>query len=308
MIFCQSSDNKENAREKKIYRVTATGSVVNLLLLILKFIAGIFGHSSAMPADAIHSLSEFVTDIIVIAFVRLSGRTIDSQHEYGYGKYETLATVIISIMLTCVAIGIFWNGAYEIYSYCNGGVIESPSMIALIAAVVSIASKEWLFRYTVKKGSQLNSEAVVANAWHHRSDALSSVGTAIGIGGAIILGEHWRVLDPLAAIFVSLLIIRMAFKLLHSSLNELLERSLPDSVENEIRKVITSFQGVSDPHNLRTRRIGNYYSIDVHIRMDGDISLRKAHETATAIEKKLKGKFGANTIINIHIEPAANEE
>lgn len=303
MISHTSTYNEADARKKGIFRVTAIGSVVNLLLLIFKFIAGLAGHSSAMLADAIHSLSDFITDIVVVVLVRISGKPVDRSHEYGHGKYETLATVLISVLLACAALGIFWNGAYTVYSFCNGAAIERPSLIALIAAVVSVVSKEWLYRYTVIKGKKFHSEAVVANAWHHRSDALSSVGTAIGIGGAILLGDSWTVLDPLAAVFVSLLIFRMAFKLLHNSLDELLEKSLPESDEDEIRKIIMSFPGVSNPHNLRTRRIGNYCSIEVHIRMDGDISLKAAHATATSIENKLKSKFGSNTIINIHLEP-----
>ena len=304
MTYTYTTNNEADERKRGIYRVTLIGSIVNLLLLVLKFAAGIIGQSAAMVADAIHSSSDFITDIVVIILVKISGRPIDRNYEYGYGKYETLATVIISMLLLLAAIGIFWNGAHTIYSFCNGSAMESPAPIALIAALVSIGSKEWLYRYTLTKGKEFNSEAVIANAWHHRSDALSSVGTAIGIGGAIILGDNWKVLDPLAAIFVSLLILRMALKLLHNSLNELLEKSLPVPVQDEIKSIIMSTPGVSNPHNLRTRRIGNYYSIEVHIWMDGNISLEKAHETATSIEKKLKEKFGKNTIINILLEPS----
>lgn len=303
MTQTNAAHNDAKVREKGIYRVTAIGSVVNLLLLILKFIAGIMGHSAAMLADAIHSLSDFITDIVVILFVRISGKPIDCNHEYGHGKYETMATVIISIFLACAALGIFWNGASTIYAFYNGVPVESPTLIALIAAIVSIGSKEWLYRYTVIKGRAFQSGAVVANAWHHRSDALSSIATAIGIGGAIILGEQWRVLDSLAAVFVSFLIFHMAFKLLRDGLDELLEKSLPASDENYIKDIIMSFPGVSNPHDLRTRRIGNYCSIEVHIRMDGDMSLKAAHATATLIEKELKNKLGENTIINIHLEP-----
>ena len=295
----QSMDKEEVAREKGIYRVTIVGSVVNFLLLLFKFFAGIMGHSAAMLADAVHSLSDFVTDIIVIVFVRISSKPEDEGHDYGHGKYETLATAIIGIILLGVGFGIFWNGASSIYRFLHGGSLQEPGMLALIAALVSVAFKEALYRYTVFKGKRLNSQAVVANAWHHRSDALSSIGTAMGIGGAILLGNHWRVLDPIAAVVVSFFIM----KLLIPCVDELLEKSLPADVENEIQKIILSFPGVSSPHHLRTRRIGNYYAIEVHVRMDGKITLEEAHRTATAIENTLKEQFGKGTHVGIHVEP-----
>lgn len=299
----QSMDKEEVAREKGIYRVTIVGSVVNFLLLLFKFFAGIMGHSAAMLADAVHSLSDFVTDIIVIVFVRISSKPEDEGHDYGHGKYETLATAIIGIILLGVGFGIFWNGASSIYRFLHGGSLQEPGMLALIAALVSVAFKEALYRYTVFKGKRLNSQAVVANAWHHRSDALSSIGTAIGIGGAILLGNHWRVLDPIAAVVVSFFIMKVAVKLLIRCVDELLEKSLPADVENEIQKIILSFPGVSSPHHLRTRRIGNYYAIEVHVRMDGKITLEEAHRTATAIENTLKEQFGKGTHVGIHVEP-----
>lgn len=290
-------------REKEIYKVTIAGSVVNFLLLVFKFAAGILGHSAAMLADAVHSLSDFVTDVIVIVFVRISNKPQDKGHDYGHGKYETLATAIIGLLLLIVGFGILWNGATSIYTFLRGGKLEEPGMVALVAAVVSIVLKEILYRYTVAKGKKLNSQAVVANAWHHRSDVLSSVGTAVGIGGAILLGEHWRVLDPIAAVIVSFFIMKVAVQLLIPCVDELLEKSLPDEVEKEIEQALLSFPGVSEPHHLRTRRIGSYCAIEVHVRMDGQITLEEAHNTATAIEHKLKEMFGEGTLINIHVEP-----
>lgn len=178
---------EDAARERGIYRVTLVGSVANLLLLIFKFVAGIVGHSAAMLADAVHSLSDFVTDIIVLVFVRISSKPEDEGHDYGHGKYETLATAIIGIILVLVGFGIFWNGVQSIWSFLQGESLSEPGMLALVAAVVSIVVKELLYQYTVLRGKSLNSQAVVANAWHHRSDALSSIGTAVGIGGAILL-------------------------------------------------------------------------------------------------------------------------
>lgn len=295
--------SEEAAREAGIYRVTLVGSVVNLLLLVFKFVAGILGHSAAMLADAVHSLSDFVTDIIVIVFVRISSKPEDEGHDYGHGKYETLATAIIGLVLLFVGFGILWNGATSIWDFWQGGELKEPGMLALWAALVSILFKELLYQYTVLKGRRLNSQAVVANAWHHRSDALSSIGTAVGIGGAILLGEQWLVLDPLAAVVVSLFIMKVAIQLLVPCVEELLEKSLPAEVEEKIKQEILAFPGVTSPHHLRTRRIGSSYAIEVHIRMDGQITLEEAHHTATAIENRLKSEFGSRTYINIHVEP-----
>ena len=296
-------ESEKSSREKGIYKVTIVGSIVNFLLLVFKFFAGIAGHSAAMLADAVHSLSDFITDIVVIVFVRIAGKPEDKGHDYGHGKYETLATAIIGLLLLCVGFGIFWNGASSIYTFLRGGQLESPGVVALVAALVSIVSKEILYQYTVIQGKKLNSQAVIANAWHHRSDALSSIGTAIGIGGAILLGDHWRVLDPVAAVVVSFFIMKVSVRLLIPCVDELLEKSLPEDVEKEIEQTVLSFPGVSQPHHLRTRRIGKYYAIELHVRMDGKITLEEAQSTATASENKLKEMFGKGTHVGIHVEP-----
>ena len=290
-------------REKSIYKVTWIGSIVNFLLLVFKFIAGFLGHSSALVADAVHSLSDFATDIIVIVFVKISGKPEDDDHRYGHGKYETLATALIGVALFAVGIGLLVSGATKVADVIKGVVLPAPSMIALVAAAVSIVAKEILYRYTVRVGKNLNSQAVVANAWHHRSDAFSSLGTLIGIGGAILLGEKWRILDPLAAIVVSAFIIKVAADLLKPCVDELLERSLPAETEKRILDIIASFPEVSSPHHLRTRRIGNHIAIEVHLRMDGKTSLEDAHTVATNVERQLKSEFGPDTHIGIHMEP-----
>lgn len=298
-----SSSKKEVTREREIYRVTLVGSAVNFLLLVFKFFAGIVGHSAAMLADAVHSLSDFITDMVVIVFVRISAKPEDEGHDYGHGKYETLATAIIGMLLLAVGFGICWNGGSAIYRFLQGGELQKPGTLALKAALLSIVFKEILYQYTAFKGKRLNSQAVIANAWHHRSDALSSIGTAAGIGGAILLGDRWLVLDPVAAVIVSFFIIRVAVRLLLPCVEELLEKSLPAETEEEIKKTILSFPGVSSPHHLRTRRIGSYCAIAVHVRMDGRITLEEAHRTATAIEKRLKEQFGSGTLTSIHVEP-----
>jgi cation diffusion facilitator family transporter len=295
---------EDRKREREIYRVTIVGSVGNFLLLMFKFIAGVAGHSAAMVADAVHSLSDFVTDVVVLLFVRLSNRPRNKNYDYGHGKYETLATALIGIALLGVGAGICWNGATAIYAYAKGEALEQPGMVALIAAVVSIVVKEVLYRYTVLAGRRVTSQAVIANAWHHRSDALSSIGTAAGIGGAILLGEEWRVLDPIAALVVSLFIVRVAYKLLRPCAEELMDKSLPEEVEQEIERALLAFDGVSRPHNLRTRKIGNYSSVEVHVCMDGGMTVAESHEITRAMERRIREILGGGTFVNIHVEPA----
>lgn len=291
-------------RERRIYRVTIVGSVVNLALLLFKFAAGILGRSAAMLADAVHSLSDFVTDVIVLLFVRISNKPQDKDHDYGHGKYETLATALIGIILFFVGLGIFWNGARSIWAFVRGETLEAPGILALVAALLSIVTKEILYRYTVIVGRREQSQAVIANAWHHRSDALSSVGTAVGIGGAILLGDNWRVLDPVAAVVVSIFIVKVAWEMVVPCANELMEQSLPEQTEREIEEILLSFPGVTEPHNLRTRRVGNNCAIDVHVRMDGNLTLHQSHKTTRAMEQRLRELLGEGTFINIHVEPA----
>ena len=284
------------------------GGAVNVVLLLFKFVAGIVGHSAAMIADAVHSLSDFVTDIIVLVFVRISGKPTDKSHEYGHGKYETLATTLIGLALLIVAVGIVYSALTKIIAWAQGGTLEAPGLLALWAALLSIILKEAVFHYSMVQAHKLNSQAVEANAWHHRSDALSSIGTAIGIGGAIFLGERWTVLDPMAGIIVGLFIIKVAIDLLRNGIGDLMEHSLPDEVESEILQLAGSIPGVTEPHDLHTRRIGNHYAIELHILMDDDISLREAHNKSEEVENILREHYGKETHISVHVEPKSIRE
>lgn len=290
-------------RQQKMYRVTLAGSIVNALLLILKFAAGIIGHSAAMIADAVHSLSDFITDIVVIAFVRLSSKPADKNHAYGHGKYETIATSIIGLALMAVAVKLGWDGIQKIFHVIRGGELQSPGIIALIAAITSIIAKEWIYRVTHRVARQVESQALEANAWHHRSDAFSSIGTAIGIGGAVALGSRWTILDPIAAVIVSIMISITALKLIRKSSGELLEESLPQETEQQIIDIVYQDPLVTDVHRLHTRRIGNIIAIEMHLRLPKDITLEQAHTHATAIERHLRDTFGSGTHIMLHIEP-----
>ena len=291
------------SRDRRIYRITLTGSIVNILLLVFKFIAGILGNSTAMIADAIHSLSDFLTDIIVIVFVRLSSKPADHDHDYGHGKYETLATSVIGMALAVVAFMLGWDGIEKIIYAMQGNQLESPGIIAFWAAILSIVLKEWIFRATRKVAKEENSKALEANAWHHRSDALSSIGTAVGIGGAVMLGNNWAILDPIAAIVVCILIIVTAFKIIRQASGELLEESLPKDIEDRIEQIAYQDPLVSDIHKLHTRRIGNIIAIEMHLRMPSDVTLAESHIHANSIEKSLKQEFGNGTHIMLHIEP-----
>lgn len=290
-------------RDQRIYKVTLTGSIVNMVLLVFKFVAGILGNSAAMIADAVHSLSDFITDIVVIAFVRLSSKPADHDHDYGHGKYETIATSIIGMALCIVAVMLGWKGVEKIIQFVKGEPIESPGMIALAAALLSILLKEWVFRITKKVAEEVNSQALEANAWHHRTDAFSSIGTAIGIGGAVALGSHWAVLDPIASVVVSILIFITAFRLLRQASGELLEESLPKETEDKIEATVYRDPLVSDIHRLHTRRIGSIIAIEMHFRLPAEITLEESHRHATKIEQALREEFGASTHIMLHIEP-----
>lgn len=290
-------------RTREIFKVTIIGSVVNVLLLVLKFVAGVLGHSSAMVADAVHSLSDFLTDIVVLVFVTISGKPNDKKHEYGHGKFETLAMTIIGFVLVIVAVGIISKGVVTIDDFFEGQELEAPGMLALWAAVISIVSKEAVYRYSIVKARKLQSQALEANAWHHRSDALSSIGTLVGVGGAIFLGQKWVILDPIASVVVGVFIGKVAFELLRDGIGDLTDKALPESVEQEILNMVSELDNVGNPHNLKTRRIGNHYAIELHVKMGGDISLREAHDKATEIENLLRSKYGKETHVAVHVEP-----
>lgn len=290
-------------RSARIYRVTLCGGAMNLLLLAFKFVAGIVAGSAAMVADAVHSLSDAVTDAVVLLFVHISEKPQDKTHDYGHGKYETLAGVVVGFVLFAVGLGIVYGGLAKVLVWARGEQLAVPGRLAFWAALVSIALKESIFRYTLRQSVVLKSQALEANAWHHRSDALSSVGTALGIGGAIFFGEKWAVLDPLASIVVGLFIVRVSVSLLRGGIGDLTEQSLPDAVEQEILQLAGSVEGVEEPHDLRTRRIGNHYAIELHILMDGNVPLLVAHDKATAIEDLLRKQYGEETHVVVHVEP-----
>ena len=290
-------------RTAKVTFVTLIGSIINIILTVFKIIAGVLGHSTAMIADGIHSLSDLLSDIVVLIFVRISAKGRDKDHDYGHGKFETFATLIISLMLILVAANLMSGGIGKIRLILNGGQVESPGLIALWAAVASIILKEALYHYTIIEGKALNSPMMIANAWHHRSDAFSSVGSLLGIAGAIFLGERFVILDPLTGCAISIFILVMAVKMSVPAIKELLDVSLPDEVEDRIKATAKSTAGVIDLHELKTRREGPEIIMEGHLVLDSGISLKEAHDISKKVEAALRKEFGPETQISLHLEP-----
>ncbi len=290
-------------REQQIYRVTLVGFFINVLLSVGKLAAGIVGRSGAMIADGVHSISDFATDLVVMIFVKVSAKPKDEDHDYGHGKFETLATIIIGLALFAVGAGIFWKSINLVVAVVGGQTIESPEAIAFIAAAISIVAKEAMYRYTRYVGEKVSSSVVVANAWHHRSDALSSIGTLLGTGGAYFLGQRWSVLDPLAAIIVSILIFKVSYDLVKPGIGEMLERSLPREQEDEIESIVLSNKNFSDVHNLKTRRIGSGIAIELHVRVPGNMTVKESHDATVEVEHRLRECYGQHTQVILHVEP-----
>lgn len=287
----------------KARRVTWIGMIWNVLLTIIKFIVGFTAKSSALVADAVHSLSDFASDISVLIGLKIASKPVDQDHNYGHGKFETLAAIIVGVMLFAVGIGILWNSITIIYDHFNGEPLMRPGTIALYAIIASILVKEGLYQYTVESGKSLRSQVLIANAWHHRSDAFSSIAVLIGVSGAILLGDRWVILDPISAALVSILILKVAAQTSYDSFNELMEVSLSKEHQKEILMLVADVPGVNIPHNLKTRKIGNTIAIDLHIKVDKDLSIIKAHDISTLVENKLKASFGEDSFISIHVEP-----
>jgi cation diffusion facilitator family transporter len=291
-------------RTRTIQNVTIGGAVCNMLLSALKLVAGILGRSSAMIADAVHSLSDLVSDIIVVVFARLAAKGKDKGHDYGHGKFETLATLAVSILLLIVGAKMIVSSVTQVKSVLGGNELASPGHIALIAAILSIVVKEILYQWTARVGKKVSSPVMIANAWHHRTDALSSLGSLFGIGGAILLGGKWTILDPLVGGVISIIIIVVAVKMSIPTLSELTDASLPDETESVISYIITSIDGVKDVHNLKSRQCGHYSIVEAHIVVSPDMSVAEAHDITVKAEDKLRDEFGPEMQISLHVEPS----
>jgi cation diffusion facilitator family transporter len=284
-------------------RITAVSITLNVFLGIVKILVGIIGRSGALIADGIHSFSDFVSDIVVLIGIKLADKPVDDSHNYGHGKFETFSTAILGAILFAAGIMIFWEAAQKIYAVMQGGIISQPESLALWTAALSVLVKEALFHYTKRVGEKTGRPSLIANAWHHRSDALSSIAAFIGIGGAIILGKGWRILDPIAAVVVTFFILKVAVEVLKDSLDELLEASLGIEETQKINEIVGTVKGAKNPHNIRTRKVGSAAVIELHLWVDPALNVVEAHDISTEVERALKKHFGRNTFISVHIEP-----
>lgn len=307
MLVGELSMEKELLRSHEAKKITVCGFYINAALTGFKLLAGFYGRSGAMVADGIHSLSDFLTDLVLLAGFKLTDKPEDECHNYGHDKYETLATIIVSLFLAVAGYGILRSAYAGLVVVIKGGTVPRPGLVALVAAAVSIVVKELLYRFTARVGENINSPAVIANAWHHRCDAFTSIGTFAGIGGSILLGDKWTVLDPLASAAVAVLVFKVALDIFLPAVNELLETSLSQHEREKIADTIKNCEGVRGYHDLRTRRIGSKVAIEAHVLVDKHVSLTEAHDTATVIENKLKSKFGSASIITLHVEPATEK-
>ena len=284
-------------------RVTAYGSVLNIVLAIAKIAVGSIFHSTALIADGVHSFSDLISDIVIIIGLRISCLPEDESHAYGHRRVETLITASIGIALFAVGLGLFYGGGSSIFTVVNGNDLAIPGIATFVVALLSLCVKEFLFRYTKRKGIKLHSPVLIANAWHHRSDAYSSLATSFGIGGAILLGQSWSVLDPIAALLVSGFIIKAGYSIAREALDDLIDRALDNDVVCSIRDGIESLEGVYDVHDLRTRKLGSSAAIEMHMVVEKSFSLEKAHDLTLEAESIVKDLCGEECIVTIHVDP-----
>ncbi len=298
-----SSAMDTKSDDSRIYAVTMKGVLVNTILTAFKFTAAILGHSAAMLADAAHSLSDLVTDFIVLLFVRIGRAPRDAHHDYGRGKLGTLTALAVGVVIGILALWLCHHGVTLAIRAIRGEVLERPGLIALIAALVSIVVKEWLYRVTRPVAEETKSSILHGNAWHHRSDALSSIGTFLGISAAMFFGVKWRIVDPITSVVVSVFILRISWLLLSDSVRDLLEHSLSDQIEAEITQLALSEPEVTEVKQVLSRRVGQSTAIELQVSMPRQLSIEEAHRHALNIENLLKGKFGTSTHVGIHIVP-----
>ena len=297
---------KETTAIEVIRKVTWLGAITNLFLTGLKFAAGILGHSSVIIADAVHSLSDLVTDTAILLGMRFWSLPADQNHPYGHAKIETLVTLFIGAALAAVGLGLLYGAVDSLISiFTKSTVPVPPTWLPLTAALVSIIVKEWLYRVTVKVGMATKSSATVANAWHHRSDALSSIPAAAAIGACLILGSEYTFLDPVGTVVVAFMIIHVAWKVTQPTFAALLDSGASELQCQAMIDVIRSFTEVRYVHKLRTRYVGpTGLALDVHIHVDPHMSVTDAHKLSHRIEQKLL-QSGKNIIdVFVHVEPA----
>lgn len=300
------NDSDVQSNSVIIQRVTWIGFFSNILLAITKFLAGVFGHSQVLIADAVHSMSDLATDIAVLVGSRYWDQPADNEHQYGHAKLETLITLLIGSALGIVGYELISNAIMILYDmiFGNHETTALPNVWALSAAIFSILLKEWLFHITASAGKKAHSTATVANAWHHRSDALSSIPAALAVGATLVLGEKYAFLDPIGTIVVGLMIFYTAFLIIRPTFNSLLDASGGSDLTNKINNAVLSIDGVQGVHKIRTRPLGAYlYGVDLHIQVDPNMNVRDAHVLSHHIKNELRSKFPDIVDTTVHVEP-----
>ncbi len=293
-------------QNRKILQVTLTGFVLNLALSAFKCGAGYWGNSQAVLADGVHSLSDTVTDGALLVGMRFWNKPPDAEHPYGHQRLETLVTIFIGLILALVGIRLLWDALASLHIPHSPGT--APGRIALLAALVSMVSKEWLYRWTFFWGKKIRSMALSANAWHHRSDALSSLPVALAVGGTMI-DPSWIFLDSLGAALVSLFILRAAYDICKNPVDQLMDRGMPPEDLEALKEKVWGVSGVLGLHKIRTRYLGsNSLMVDLHIQVDPEISVRRGHDLASATKYALMDRFPDITDVVVHVEPYEKEQ
>jgi len=283
--------------------VTLVGALVNAFLILFKFLAGVFGQSQALIADAVHSISDLFTDFVVLLGLRIGRKAPDEEHPFGHARIETLASATVGLALIATALYLGIEAALNIYRHTE----YHPTGLAVIGAAVSIALKEGLYHYTVHTGRRIKSQLVVANAWHHRSDALSSVAVLLGVVGAR-LKPSWHILDSFAALLVSFFIVKVGLDILRTTLREFTDTAPQPEILNKIANCIRSVEGVIDVHDLRVRTSGGLYQMETHIVVDGALTVTEGHRIAKAAESCLAEEVPDLDQIIVHVDPAIEDK
>ena len=283
--------------------ITIIGALVNVFLIVLKFITGIFGHSQALIADAIHSLSDLFTDIAVLIGLRVGRKAPDINHPFGHARIETMTSAILGLVLIGTACYLGFKASLNIYNHTE----FHPTGLALIGAALSIAFKEALYHYTVFIGKRLKSQLIIANAWHHRSDSLSSVAVLLGVSGAII-NPAWHILDAYATLIVSFFIIKVGLDILRKTVREFTDTAPEPTVLEDMRQCILEVEGVIETHDIRVRTSGGLYQMEAHILVDGGISVRDGHRIAKEAEKCLFDVLDDLDSVIVHVDPTIDED
>lgn len=300
----QTTKNPQK-RFKSVYQFTLKSALANLLLLAFKFVAGVLGHSAAMIADAVHSTADFVQDVMAVLYLRMGNKEKDDQHDYGYGRYATVATVFVSILLFAAGIYLLVNAAVVVMDFFghDNVQLERPGIIALIAAFVSIVVKFGMAYLASQKAHVLDSRFISINALRYRMDGVSSIGTAIAIFIAVVFTSKWRVMDHIAALIVAVFILRTAYRMFRHALDELLDKSLSEETEAEIATLARNVDEVDEVVRVLTRRVGGKVAIELVIRMAGGLALNQVHRRVVQIEDLIEQRFGETAHMAIYVEP-----